>query len=89
MGESGKQDADIIDCDGKGCLVRQSWVDSYFALETKFKETIPADQLIKGDAEDTSVGNLPKARVIYRIPYPVVNHDADMRRRQKLAAVGP
>lgn len=52
-------------------------VDSYFALETKFKENVPADRQIKG------VGFL------YRVPYSVVTHNNDLRRREKLAAVGP
>lgn len=76
MGETNKADADVISCDN-GCLVRKSYVDSYFALETKFKENIPADRLIKGEGDN------------YRIPYLVVNHDADMRKREGLAAAGP
>jgi hypothetical protein len=78
MGETNKPDADVIDGNASGLLVRKAWLDSYFALETKFKETIPADRLIK-----------PEGDTNYRVPYPVSDHRADLKRRERLAAAGP
>lgn len=78
IGSTNKQDADVIDGDATGLLVRSAWVVKYHALETKWKETgAPGDDRIVPDA-----GN-------YRVPYIVSDHMADMMRRERLAAAGP
>lgn len=78
IGSTNKQDADVIDGDATGLLVRQAWVTKYHALETKLKETgAPGDDRIVPDA-----GN-------FRVPYIVSDHMADMMRRERLAAAGP
>lgn len=84
IGSTNKPDADVIDGNATGLLVRKPWVDSYFELETKFKENISADRLIKAEATDPTTGD-----AIFRVPYPVSDHRADLKRRERLADAAP
>lgn len=75
MGETNKPDANVVECDN-GCLVRKEWITEYHERELKFKETIEADSRIVPE------GNL------WRVPYKCLNHNADMKKRERLAEAG-
>lgn len=62
------QNAGIIDCDARGCLVTTGWYARYKALEKEFNRTILADVNIKPDGSG------------YRISYEVFENFAEMKR---------
>lgn len=78
MGETNKPDADVIDGDATGLLVRPGWLVEYRNLEAKLKEPVfSADNLIKAEGAN------------YRVPYKCSDHMADMKRFERLAEAGP
>jgi len=65
------QNAGIIDCDARGCLVTTGWYARYKELEKKSNHTILADVNIKTDGGG------------YRISYEVFNHFAELKAAER------
>jgi hypothetical protein len=65
------QNAGLIDCDGKGCLVTPGWIARYHAMEKEFKQTLSSDSQIISEGSN------------YRVSYEVSNHFASMRAAQR------
>jgi hypothetical protein len=65
------QNAGVIDCDAKGCIVTAGWIARYHAMEAEFKQTVPADSQIAAEGSN------------YRVSYEVSNHFASMRAAQR------
>jgi hypothetical protein len=65
------QNAGVIDCDAKGCIVTAGWIARYRAMETEFKHTVPGDSQIAAEGSN------------YRVSYEVSNHFASMRASQR------
>ena len=65
------QNAGVIDCDAKGCIVTAGWIARYHAMEAEFKKTVPGDSQISTEGSN------------YRVSYEVSNHFASMRASQR------
>jgi hypothetical protein len=67
------QNAGLIDCDTKGCLVTSGWMERYKALEKEFSHTVPADQHIKAEGSN------------FRVSFEVTNNFIDLQRSHRSA----
>jgi hypothetical protein len=65
------QNAGIIDCDARGCLVTPNWLAKYKQMEGAVKNTIVADANIKADGNN------------YRVSYEVFNHFAELKASER------
>lgn len=65
------QNAGVIDCDARGCLVTPGWMKRYGAMEKEFRRSVAGDSSIKSEGEN------------YRVSYEVTNHYAEMRAAQR------
>lgn len=65
------QNAGVIDCDAKGCIVSPGWMGRYRALEKQFNSYIPADDQMAVEGAN------------YRVSYEVSNHFAEMRAAER------
>ncbi len=69
--DENQQNAGIIDCDAKGCLVTMNWMMKYKQMESHFKNYIQADANMKQEGAN------------WRISYEVLNHFLDLKRAER------
>ena len=65
------QNAGIIDCDGRGCVVTVNWIAKYRQMESEFKNTVAADANIKPDGAN------------YRVSFEVANHFMSLKAMER------
>lgn len=65
------QNAGVIDCDKRGCLVTTGWMGRYRAMEKEFSSSSPSDASIKVEGAN------------YRVPFDVSNKYAELRAAER------